>query len=85
MSKKSEQKEWEKLASWNGDPDITAFNLWERGFTSDQYQEIQDKRHERVIFFQSKGINILIQDSQELYNWGCKVLIRLKEYESKVE
>lgn len=61
-------------------PENAARYLIEEEFTIEQYQEIQDRRKERLAFWKSRDLDALIKTETALIEFGEKVLKLLKEH-----
>lgn len=76
-------EEWEAL--WTKDPIKNADSLYERGVKSWEYKRLQLYREERLEFFKTKGIQVIINDAQKLVDFGNNVLSRLIELENEAD
>lgn len=60
-------------------PEQTAKELIEINFPIEKYEELQDRRKTRLMYWKEHGIQPLIDNETELIEFGEKVLTLLKE------
>lgn len=71
----TESEEWSQLMDM--DPNAQAEYLFREGITSVEYKELQWEREKRLLFFKGKGIQVLIDNSQKLVEYGKIVYQKL--------
>jgi hypothetical protein len=60
-----------------------AKQLVDEGFPIQQYEDLQERRRERLALFQERGVTVLIEKEQELIAFGEEVLTLMrKAYDS---